>query len=159
MSQFMLCKTSCNLKKYKCVRIVDCLEGDFIYEVAKDIFGKDVMHNIWNVSYADELFTQAQKLIIDQPFETTELYALMSAIFDVCDTLVLWYSDKYQDLDYASTKEQFLDSVKKSVADSMCECYLYVNCLKDDSSMESRIITDKKVSVVDLNLISITNKK
>ena len=129
MSQFMLCKTSHNLVKQGCVRISDCkLNGEFLAKVTKEVFACDTLHDIWEMSNIDDLLTPSQRQIVEQSFESTELYSLLFSLFDLSDIIVLWYSDEYQDLDYVNNKEQFLNSVKESVMDSMCECYLYVSC-------------------------------
>jgi len=129
MSQFMLCKTSRNLVEQGCVKISDSkLNKEFLAKAAKEVFACDTLHDIWEVSNIDDLIIQCQRQIVDHSFEITELYSLLSSLFDLSDTLALWYSDEYQDLDYVYSKEQFLGSVKESVMDSMCECYLYAIC-------------------------------
>jgi len=129
MSQFMLCKSSRNLEKLGCVRIADCkLNREFLTKAARQVLACDTLHDIWEVSNFDDLLTQAQRQIVEQSFETTELYSLLSSLFDASDTIVLWYGDEYQDLNHVNNKEQFLSSVRESLMDSMCECYLYVSC-------------------------------
>ena len=126
MSQFMICKSDIDLTAYSCARIADSLKTNGIFaRIVNELLG-DNLDDIWELTDIDFLFTQAQ----NKPFEDSELNVKLSALFDVCDVLILWYSDFYQDLDCVNTKEQFLSAVAEGVNDpsGLCECYLYVNC-------------------------------
>ena len=128
MSQFMLCKSQIDLTSYDCTKVEHCFaNNEYLLKIAGEIFEDVNLGEIWAVTDIDNLFTQAQK----QLFESSKLPTLLSSLFDVCDILVLWYSDFYNDLDEVNTKEQFLISVKNGIHDpsGMCECYLYVKCL------------------------------
>ena len=136
MSQFMLCKTSHNLVEQGCVRLSDYqLNSEFLAKAATEVFACDTLYDIWVVSSIDDLLTQSQRQVVEQSFETTQLYSLLSSLFDLCDAIALWYGDEYQDLDYADNKELLLSSVRESVMDSMCECYLYVSCSQPSGSI------------------------
>ena len=128
MSQFMLCKTKNDLTSYNCKKIEQCLVNkQYLIKIASELFRVKTLNDVWAVTDIDLLFTQVQ----NQSFENTELHMRLSALFDVCDVILLWYSNFYDDLDEVNTKEQFISTVKDSVNDpsGMCECYLYVNCL------------------------------
>jgi len=126
MSQFMLCKSAYDLTEQKCVRAVHNKDNkELYYRVIKDLFG-EVSKDIWVVPDIDCIFTQAQKYNSIYSFETTELYTLLSMLYDVSEVLILWYSDEYSELDNVTTKEQFFSLVKESIAEPTCECYVYV---------------------------------
>jgi hypothetical protein len=126
MSQFMVCKSIYDLAEHNCVKIAHCKENrEFYFDVVKDWFG-NVNDGIWVVPNIDIVFTQAQKQNGTHLFKMTKLYALLSMLFDVSEILILWYGSEYQDLDKISTRDQFLNYVEASIADPMCECYMYV---------------------------------
>ena len=132
MSQFMLLKPvhATGIIEEKCVRVQNLKYGkDFLTKMTKKIFENTEISNIWTIENVDSIFTQAQHDMNfeRQSFETTELYSILSELFDNSEILVLWYSDFYQDLDEINIKDDFLNTVKKGVQDSMCECYIYVD--------------------------------
>ena len=124
MSQFMLCKSKQDLTEQKCIKLADCDDKFFLLKVAEELFSNDMIADIWVRPDIDSLFTQAHEYNNIRPFETTELYLLLSTLFDVSEVLILWYSNDYHDLDHINTKEHFFDVVKESIRDSMFECYV-----------------------------------
>ena len=123
--------TNANSHDRKALLILNLMSFAHGYtNVAKEVFKCDMLYDVWIVSNIEDILTQAQRQIVEQPFEATGLYLLLSSLFDLSDSLVLWYSSDYQDLDCVHNKKQFLGSIKESVLDSICECYLYVDCLE-----------------------------
>jgi hypothetical protein len=107
MSQFMLCKSTCDLTKQKCEKIACHKDNEeFFTKVIKEVNG-DVRDEIWVVTSIDFLFTQAKKQNGIITFENTEIFSLMSFLFDVSETMILWYGDEYQDLMSSAQKNSF----------------------------------------------------
>jgi len=114
------------LTNQKCVKLVEYDENQkFLVEISKKLFGNINIGNIWVMPNVDTFFVQAQNENATQLFEYSELYQLLSIIFDKSEVLAMWYSNDYHDLENVATKEQFFDVIKDSINDSMCECYLY----------------------------------
>jgi len=129
MSQFILCKSTKNLEDYNCIKLTQCKENEnFLSKIANELFSDDEMNDIWFIQDFDTLFTLAQRQYSIVPFEETDVYLLLSKIYDLSETIILWYGGFYQDLDIVNIKEQFLNEVQEDIycPSGMCECYLRV---------------------------------
>jgi len=129
MSQFILCKSTKNLENYNYVKLIHYAENKrFLSKVANELFNDDEMKDVWLMPDIDNLFTLVQRQYGMVPFEETDVYLQLSKIYDLSETIILWYCSFYQDLDIVNTKEQFLNEVQKSIycPSGMCECYLHV---------------------------------
>lgn len=129
MSQFILCKSTENLENYNCTRLINCTENaKFLRKIASEIFRDDEMNDIWIVQGVDNLFTSVRRQHRIVPFEKTELYLLLSTLYDASEVIILWYGEFYQDLDYVNSKEQFLNQVQEGIycPSGLCACYLRI---------------------------------
>jgi len=129
MSQFILCKSTKNLKNYNFVKLIHCAENErFLRKIANELFNDEEMNDIWFMQDFDGLFTLAQRQYGIVTFEETDVYLKLSKIYDLSETIILWYGSFYQDLDIVNIKEQFLNEIQKGIycPSGMCECYLRV---------------------------------
>ena len=127
MSQFLLCKTSSDLSNQGGIKVSECPGGQrALMRVVREYFPDDEGEDIWFIENIDSLFTKAREEVYDRAFEKTELYTLLQELYDVSERLVLWYSDDYQVLDSAATKEDFFNIVEKGIKTPTCEHYIYL---------------------------------
>lgn len=129
MSQFLLAK-SANLVLLPNGMSLDPIDGnEFLCDVAASVFGSEGGGNVATVSDGatdfDGLFVRAKSEVLSGiPFERTRLHALLVALADSAEIVVLWYGDDYGGLDLVSDKADFLDLVRQGLDSQSTEAYV-----------------------------------
>lgn len=122
----MICMSKGNLSQYHCKKIDDLNDKIFYYKVADAVFSCYQAENLWAMPDAHFYCDKAHKEMLNKKieFNDTELFTVLSDIFDQSDKLALWYGSFYDDLDQVYSKSQFLQSVGNLLKEPCYEMYL-----------------------------------
>lgn len=80
-------------------------------------------NNIWVLENIHHLCDKQSE---DEEYINSEIYYIMSKLYDMCDWILLWYENDYTELMEIQTKESFLDYIKSCVGNTSCELYARV---------------------------------
>lgn len=125
MSQFLMCASERNIDFF-CDLVDESLLKNSIFLNVKNMYFDSInMKNIWIMKKIDRIFCEAQTAINSgTSFSQTQLYDIIDRLCNMCEIVVLWYGNFYEDLDVCLNKQEVLSNVKKSISYSECECYL-----------------------------------
>lgn len=129
MSQFMLCNSLKNLGAYgKCLLEKDTENRELFVAVSEKYFHPLNMKNVWIVENISEYCDQALSGIA-QTYEMQEthkqLYNLIDKLYDVSETMILWYGNDYKELDIVDTKEELIEYIAEKLKSYCFELYVW----------------------------------
>lgn len=55
-----------------------------------------------------------------------KLFSLLNNLYEICEWMILWYGDEYDDLDVVHTKNELIDYVQHCIEKPGCELYIQV---------------------------------
>ena len=125
MSQFAICKSNESLSTEGGVLLNLQKENRLLYQTAlNQYFPNEKYENIWVL---DNIHYLCDKQIKKEEYPDSEIFHIMSRLYDVCDWILLWYEGNCGDLDEIQTKEKFLEYIGNRIENPCCELYVRVN--------------------------------
>jgi len=105
----MLCKSNSDLSEYG-KRLTDTTGRNFL-TILEYHFQQSNAENIWIIEKISDY--------CDAPYgKKNHIHHLLESLYDVSETMVLWYSDFYTDLDIVETKEDLINLIEREFHDS-----------------------------------------
>ena len=121
----MMCKSKSNLKEYGGKLINLEKENRGLYQSVLNKYYPNTEHlDIWVIKDFHDLCDE----VLDYGrFITSDLYHLLSDLYNLCEWMILWYGGEYDDLKEVCTKDEFLDIVRHCIEAPCCEIYVKVH--------------------------------
>lgn len=124
MSQFMICKSAVDLKKFGGKLIdLDSEANTFLASVVQTYYAEEQNDNIWIVEKIDE-YSCVQ--LDYNAFIISNLYSLLDNLYEICEWMIFWYGRDYDDLDVVYTKNELISYVRHCIEKPGCELYIQV---------------------------------
>ena len=113
MSQFVMCKSRTNLEEYGGERFsLQKINSDLYRSVLNKYYPNKGYYDIWIIENIHDLCDKA--LDYDR-FIVSELYHVLDKLYELCEWIILWYGDEYEDLKEIHTKKEFINYVRYCV--------------------------------------------
>ena len=83
-------------------------------------------HDIWLI---DKIHDYCNEVLDCNKFINSELYYVITELYDLCEWIILWYGGEYDNLKEIYSKQEFIDYVKYCIENTCCEINAKVNNL------------------------------
>lgn len=119
-----MCKSRTNLEEYGGERFsMQKINSDLYRSVLNKYYPNKGYYDIWIIENIHDLCDKA--LDYDR-FIVSELYHVLDKLYELCEWIILWYGDEYEDLKEIHTKKEFINYVRYCVEKPCCEIYAKV---------------------------------
>ena len=124
MSQFMICKSAFDLTQFG-GKLINKDEEDYIFfiSVVQKHYEEKTYSNIWIIEKIDDYSCEQLDY---NAFISSKLFSLLNNLYEICEWMILWYGDEYDDLDVVHTKNELIDYVQHCIEKPGCELYIQV---------------------------------
>ncbi|MBD5489917.1 MAG: hypothetical protein HDR13_14190 [Lachnospiraceae bacterium] len=124
MSQFMICKSAFDLTQFG-GKLINKDEEDYAFfiSVVQKHYEEKTYSNIWTIEKIDDYSCEQLDY---NAFISSKLFSLLNNLYEICEWMIFWYGNDYDDLDVVHTKNELIDYVRHCIEKPGCELYIQV---------------------------------
>lgn len=124
MSQYMICKAKDDLTEFGGILLnLNKKSNRFILSILEQYYREGQYDDIWIIENMEEYC--CRQMYYDE-YIASDLYFLLNDLYDLCEWMIFWYGDDFEDLDEVYSKDELISYVQHCIEVPCCELYLRV---------------------------------
>lgn len=116
-----MCKSTYDLTKYGEKILCNNISNKIFLRVLNEYYPEETNNSVWVI---DRIDSYCNKVLNVELFTSSQIFHLINSIYDLCEWIILWYGEEYDDLNVVYTKDELIKYIQQCIERPCCELYV-----------------------------------